>query len=143
MLTPVPVAKQKLLLVDADPRSVRVLEVSLKKAGYSVTTAADGQDALAKLDLSTPDLVLSDTRLPKLDGYALVRRLKDKPEWAGIPVVFLTSQKSVEDKIRGLELGVEDYLTKPIFVRELLARVNLLLARRTQENIATRTSTAS
>src|SRR5437868_9507989 len=94
-------------------------------------------DALGKLELSTPDLVLTDTRLPKLDGYALVRKLKDKPEWAPIPVVFLTSQKSVEDKIRGLELGVEDYLTKPIFVRELLARVNLLLARRTQEKIAT------
>ncbi len=135
-------AKQKLLLVDADPRSVRVLEVSLKKAGYSVTTAKDGIDALAKVELSTPDLVLSDTRLPNLDGYALVRRLKDKPEWASIPVVFLTSQKSVEDKIRGLELGVEDYLTKPIFVRELLARVNLLLARRTQEHIATRTTTS-
>src|SRR6185295_16015084 len=129
------VAKQTLLLVDADPRSVRVLEVSLKKAGYSVTTAVDGKDALSKVELSTPDLVLSDTRLPKLDGYAFVRKLKEKPEWAQIPVVFLTSQKSVEDKIRGLELGVEDYLTKPIFVRELLARVNLLLARRTQETI--------
>jgi len=134
------VAKQKLLLVDADPRSVRVLEVSLKKAGYNVTTAKDGLDALAKVEVSSPDLVLSDTRLPNLDGYALVRRLKERPEWANIPVVFLTSQKSVEDKIRGLELGVEDYLTKPIFVRELLARVNLLLARRTQENIATRTT---
>jgi DNA-binding response OmpR family regulator len=134
------VAKQKLLLVDADPRSVRVLEVSLKKAGYSVTTAKDGLDALAKVEVSSPDLVLSDTRLPNLDGYALVRRLKERSEWANIPVVFLTSQKSVEDKIRGLELGVEDYLTKPIFVRELLARVNLLLARRTQENIATRTT---
>ena len=116
---------------------MRVLEVSLKKAGYSVTTAQDGLDALSKLELSTPDLVLSDTRLPKLDGYALVRRLKERPEWAGIPVVFLTSQKSIEDKIRGLELGVEDYLTKPIFVRELLARVNLLINRRTQESIAT------
>ena len=93
-------------------------------------------DALAKIELSTPDLVLTDTRLPKLDGYALVRRLKERPEWARIPVVFLTSQKSIEDKIRGLELGVEDYLTKPIFVRELIARVNLLLARRTQEGIA-------
>ncbi|HEY2367778.1 MAG TPA: response regulator, partial [Polyangiaceae bacterium] len=92
-------AKLQLLLVDADPRSVRVLEVSLKKAGYSVTTAQDGLDALSKLELSTPDLVLSDTRLPKLDGYALVRRLKERPEWAGIPVVFLTSQKSIEDKI--------------------------------------------
>lgn len=136
-------AKQKLLLVDADPRSVRVLEVSLKKAGYSVTTAIDGLDALAKIESLTPDLVLSDTRLPKLDGYTLVRKLKERVEWAAIPVVFLTSQKSIEDKIRGLELGVEDYLTKPIFVRELIARVNLLLARRTQENIAaTRATTA-
>jgi CheY-like chemotaxis protein len=136
-------AKQKLLLVDADPRSVRVLEVSLKKAGYSVTTATDGLDALAKIESLTPDLVLTDTRLPKLDGYTLVRKLKERPEWSSIPVVFLTSQKSIEDKIRGLELGVEDYLTKPIFVRELIARVNLLLARRTQENItANRTSLA-
>ena len=133
-------AKKKLLLVDADPRSVRVLEVSLKKAGYSVTTAEDGLDALAKVEVSSPDLVLSDTRLPNLDGYAFVQKLKARPDWAAIPVVFLTSQKSVEDKIRGLELGVEDYLTKPIFVRELLARVNLLLARRTQENIATRSA---
>ena len=136
-------AKQKLLLVDADPRSVRVLEVSLKKAGYSVTTATDGLDALAKIESLTPDLVLSDTRLPKLDGYTLVRKLKERPEWASIPIVFLTSQKSIEDKIRGLELGVEDYLTKPIFVRELIARVNLLLARRTQENIATTRGTSS
>jgi DNA-binding response OmpR family regulator len=133
-------AKQQLLLVDADPRSVRVLEVSLKKAGYSVTTAGDGVDALGKIELSTPDLILSDTKLPGMDGYAFVRRLKDRPEWGAIPVVFLTSQKSIEDKIRGLELGVEDYLTKPIFVRELIARVNLLLTRRTQEGIATRQS---
>jgi DNA-binding response OmpR family regulator len=124
-------AKKQLLLVDADPRSVRVLEVSLKKAGYSVTTATDGGDALAKIEYSAPDLILSDTRLPRLDGYELVRRLKQNGELSGIPVVFLTSQKSIEDKIRGLELGVEDYLTKPIFVRELIARVNLLLARRT------------
>jgi DNA-binding response OmpR family regulator len=133
-------AKQQLLLVDADPRSVRVLEVSLKKAGYSVTTAGDGVDALSKIELSTPDLILSDTKLPGMDGYAFVRRLKERPEWAAIPVVFLTSQKSIEDKIRGLELGVEDYLTKPIFVRELIARVNLLLTKRTQEGIATRQS---
>ncbi len=122
---------------------MRVLEVSLKKAGYSVTTATDGLDALAKIESLTPDLILSDTRLPKLDGYTLVRKLKERNEWSSIPIVFLTSQKSIEDKIRGLELGVEDYLTKPIFVRELIARVNLLLARRTQENItASRTSLA-
>src|SRR5690606_20981486 len=84
-----------------------------------------------------PDLILTDTRLPRLDGYELVRKIKDKPDYASIPVVFLTSQRSIEDKIRGLELGVEDYLTKPIFVRELITRVTLLLARRTQETLVT------
>lgn len=136
-------AKQQLLLVDGDSRSVRVLEVSLKKAGFSVTTAKDGRDALQKLELSPPDLVLTDTRLPVMDGYALVRKLKEHPEWRSIPIVFLTSQKSIEDKIRGLELGVEDYLTKPIFVRELIARVNLLIARRTRERLATKTATSA
>jgi DNA-binding response OmpR family regulator len=131
------VAKQQLLLVDADPRSIRVLEVSLKKAGYIVTTATDGVDALSKIQISAPDLVLADTRLPRMDGYELVRHLKENPEHAMIPVVFLTSQRLTEDKIRGLELGVEDYLTKPIFVRELIARVNLLLARRKQQTLAT------
>ncbi|HRI66309.1 MAG TPA: response regulator [Polyangium sp.] len=129
-------AKQQLLLVDSDARSLRLLEVSLKKAGFSVTTALDGNDALAKIELSPPDLILTDTRLPHLDGYGLVRRIKENREWASIPVVFLTSQKSVEDKIRGLELGVEDYLTKPIFVRELIARVNILLARNARDGFS-------
>ncbi len=135
-------AKKQLLLVDADPRSLRVLEVNLRKAGYTVTAATDGLDALSKLELNAPELVITDTRLPKLDGYALVRRMKERTEWAAIPVVFLTSQKSVEDKIRGLELGVEDYLTKPIFLRELLARVRLMLARRERDAFASRQPTS-
>lgn len=130
-------AKPQLLLVDADPRSVRVLEVSLKNEGFSVTTASDGADALEKLQFAVPDLILSDTRLPRVNGFELVSRLKENPELATIPVVFLTSDKSIEDKVRGLELGVEDYLTKPIFVRELITRVNILLARKTQQRIAT------
>jgi DNA-binding response OmpR family regulator len=129
-------AKEQLLLVDADARSLRVLEVSLRKAGYNVTVATDGEEALRKVESSAPDLVLSDVKLPRMDGYAFVRKLKERPEWSRIPVVFLTSQRSVEDKIRGLELGVEDYLTKPIFVRELLARVQLLLARREKDSMA-------
>lgn len=129
-------AKKKVLLVDADPRSLRVLEVSLRKAGYNVTCANDGAAALEVLEHQLPDLVIADTKLPQLDGYTLVRRLKDRSEWASIPVIFLATQRSVEDKIRGLELGVEDYLTKPIFVRELLARVTVVLARRTQESLS-------
>ena len=73
-------ARQQLLLVDGDSRSVRVLEVSLKKAGFSVTTAKDGQDALQKIELSAPDLVLTEKRLPVMDGYALVRKLNLKVE---------------------------------------------------------------
>jgi len=91
----------------------------------------------SEVDFSTPDLILTDTRLPRVDGYELVRQLKDTGDAAALPVVCLTSEKSVEDKIRGLELGVEDYLTKPIFVRELITRVNMLLARRTQERFVT------
>ena len=81
-------AKRQLLLVDPDPQSLRVLEVSLKKAGFSVTTASDGADALAKLELSAPDLILSDTRLPRLDGYEPVSRprgrdrLSDHTRWS-------------------------------------------------------------
>jgi DNA-binding response OmpR family regulator len=133
-------AKKKILLVDADLRSLRVLEVSLRKAGYNVTSAQDGATALEMIESQAPDLVISDTKLPKLDGYAFVRKLKENPEWAGVPVVFLASQRSVEDKIRGLELGVEDYLTKPIFVRELLARVTVVLARKTAESMSGRVS---
>jgi DNA-binding response OmpR family regulator len=130
------VAKKKVLLVDADPRSVRVLEVSLRKAGYNVACAGDGAAALEMIEHQVPDLVIADTKLPKMDGYTFVRRLRERSEWGTIPVVFLASQRSVEDKIRGLELGVEDYLTKPIFVRELLARVNVVLARRAQESLS-------
>jgi DNA-binding response OmpR family regulator len=129
-------AKKKVLLVDSDPRSLRVLEVSLRKAGYNVTCANDGIAALEIIEHQAPDLVIAETKLPKMDGYAFVRRLRERGEWSSLPVIFLAAQRSVEDKIRGLELGVEDYLTKPIFVRELLARVNVVLARRTQESLS-------
>jgi len=125
-----PVAKRRLLIVDADSRSVRVLEANLTKAGHDVATAADGEEALATLEWWLPDLVLSETRLPKVDGYEMARRIRERPEWESVAFAFLTRDRSVEQRIRGLELGIEDYLTKPIFIGELVARVNLLLARR-------------
>ena len=131
-------AKKKILLVDADPRSLRIVEVSLRKAGYNVACAEDGVTALEIVEQQGPDLVICDTHLPNLDGYAIARRLNERPD-GRIPIIFLAEQRSVEDKIRGLELGVDDYLAKPIFVRELLARVNLLLARRTHDRLATQT----
>jgi DNA-binding response OmpR family regulator len=133
-------AKQHVLIVDADPKNLRVLEVSMKKAGFSVTKAVNGVDALEKIRISAPDLVISDTVMPEMDGFTLCTKLKEEPEWAQIPFIFLTAQKSVEDKIRGLELGVEDYLTKPIFIREILTRVNMVLQRRQRERLERRGS---
>ncbi|HZA49132.1 MAG TPA: response regulator, partial [Myxococcaceae bacterium] len=83
-------AKQHLLLVDSDAKSLRVMEVSLKKAGFSVTTAVNGKDALEKVQISPPDLVLSDTRMPEMDGFELCKALKSDPQLDGVPFVFLT-----------------------------------------------------
>jgi CheY-like chemotaxis protein len=126
------VAKQSLLIVDGDVKSLRVLEVSLKKAGFNVTTAINGQDALEKVETVAPDLIISDTRMPEVDGFDFCKRLKQTPERSQIPFIFLTGVKSVEDKIRGLELGVEDYLEKPIYIKEIITRVKLLLQRKQQ-----------
>ena len=118
-----PVAKQNLLLVDADQRSLRVLEVSLRKAGYSVTTCADALTAIEMIGLSRPDMIISDTRLPDVDGFQLVERLRESEDSREIPFMFLSSDGSVESKVKGLELGVQDYLTKPIYIKEIITRV--------------------
>jgi DNA-binding response OmpR family regulator len=129
-------AKQQILLVDADSSSARVLEVSLRSAGFTVTLAASAENALAKLEHGSPDLIITDTRLPGADGFALVREVRSRPDMKDVPIVFLTEQGALEDKLRGLELGVDDYLAKPIFVREVVTRVHMLLARRNQQRIA-------
>ncbi|MFW6051101.1 MAG: DUF4388 domain-containing protein [Myxococcota bacterium] len=136
-------ARQSLLLVDADPRSLRVLEVSLRKAGYSVATCNEAEQALEMVELSKPDLILSDTRLPGMDGFELVENLRRNPQYADIPFMFLSSDVSVESKVRGLELGVEDYLTKPIYIKEIITRVNLELQRRQRETLEQKADTAS
>ncbi|HET9553930.1 MAG TPA: response regulator, partial [Anaeromyxobacteraceae bacterium] len=128
-------AKQHLLLVDGDPKSLRVMEVSLKKAGFSVTTAVNGRDALDKCEISPPDLILSDTKMPEMDGFELCRRLKHDERFKGTPFIFLTGQKSVEYKVKGLELGVEDYLTKPIYIKEIVTRVKILLQKKEKERL--------
>jgi DNA-binding response OmpR family regulator len=125
------VSKQSLLLVDGDTRSLRVLEVSLRKAGFTVTPAVSVADALDKLELDTPDLIISETKFPTdLDGFELRRRVRGAADWAEIPFVFLTAETAIEHKIRGLELGVDDYLTKPIYIKEIVTRINILLQKR-------------
>lgn len=136
-------AKQHLLLVDADPKSLRVMEVSLKKAGFTVTSAVNGRDALEKCATAAPDLILSDTKMPEMDGFDLCRRLKQDERFKGIPFIFLTGQKSVEYKVKGLELGVDDYLTKPIYIKEIVTRVNVLLKKKEKERTERRDLKAS
>ncbi|MER2563367.1 MAG: DUF4388 domain-containing protein [Myxococcaceae bacterium] len=122
-------AKQHLLLVDGDAKSLRVMEVSLKKAGFQVTTAIHGKDALEKVQISLPDLVLAETRMPEMDGFELCKVLKSDDRFRHIPYVFLTSQKAVESKVKGLETGAEDYLTKPIYIKEVVTRVRMILTK--------------
>lgn len=123
-------AKRNILLVDDDPRHLRVMEVALRNAGYAVTPAADGQAALASAEAITPDLVIADTGLPGLDGFALCLRMKQHPRLEAVPFIFQSDDDSVESKVRGLELGAEDYLTHPIYTRELVARVRAVLHKR-------------
>jgi len=127
-------AKRSLLLVDGDAKSLRVLEVSLKKAGFNVITASTGAEAMDRAKSSPPDLVISETEMAEMDGYDFCREFKKHPEWGEIPFIFLTSQTAIENKIRGLELGVDDYLTKPIYIKEILTRVRILLQKRDRAN---------
>ncbi len=111
------------------------MEVSLKKAGFQVTTAIHGKDALEKVQISPPDLVLSETRMPEMDGFELCKVIKSDERFRHIPFVFLTSQKSVESKVKGLETGAEDYLTKPIYIKEVVTRARMILAKVEKERI--------
>ena len=112
-----------------------MLEVSLRKAGYSITVAESKAQALQFLELADPELIISDTRLPDGDGFEFCRLVKSHSRWGGIPFIFLTHASTLDEKIRGLELGVDDYLTKPIYVKEVTIRVKMLLQRKQQERI--------
>lgn len=128
----------RILLVDSDVRSARRPEASLSNAGHAVTMAWSGEEALERLARDTPDLVLSETKLAGMDGYEFARQFRKQAEWSGTSFAFLTRSNTVEDRIRALELGVEDFLTKPIFVRDLVSRVNLLLSRKAPDSMPTR-----
>ena len=131
-------SKQTLLLVDGDARSLRVLEVSLRKAGFSVTTADNVRDAMEKLTVRAPELIISEIRFDDGDGFDLRRKVRAHEEWQDIPFVFLTSETAIEYKIKGLELGVDDYLTKPIYIKEIVARIGILLQKKQRSRIEER-----
>jgi DNA-binding response OmpR family regulator len=108
-----------ILVVDDDPKIVRVVEINLTQAGYQVRTAADGEEALAVVAKERPDLVLLDVMMPRLDGFETLKRLKADPASTDIPVVMLTARAQDEDVFEGYGAGAQWYLTKPFEPEEL------------------------
>jgi DNA-binding response OmpR family regulator len=120
------------LVADDDAWILRMVATVLEKRGYSVETAVDGEDALARALARPPDLLITDVMMPKVDGWSLVRQLRSHAELAMMPVIFLTALSSEDDRIRGFRLGADDYVTKPFRFEELDLRVAKTLRRTAQ-----------
>jgi len=122
----IPEGKTRVLVVDDEARYARAIEVLLHARGYEVLTAPDGQTALALAAEEEPNLVLLDIRMPDIDGFEICRRIR---EFSQVPIIFLTALAEDADKVTGLHLGADDYVTKPFSAPELLARVEAVLRR--------------
>lgn len=120
---------EKILIVDDDFDTLRLVGLMLERQGYSIVAAENGQQALQALGKEKPDLVLLDVMMPGMDGYEVARRIRKDSELGDIPIIMFTAKTQVEDKVTGLESGVDVYLTKPTQPRELFAQVKVLLAR--------------
>lgn len=129
MLTTVRVAP-KILVVDDEPDAVELVEFNLKAAGCDVVRAVDGEEALRKAKAVLPDLVVLDLMLPEVDGLEVCKILRRDPATSAIPILMLTAKAAEIDRVLGLELGADDYVTKPFSPRELVLRVKNLLQRR-------------
>ena len=116
-------------VVDDEPDIVEIITLQLKKAGFRTAGFSDGQSFLKSLERRIPDLVLLDLMLPDIDGLEICKRLRGKEEWATIPVIMVTAKGEETDKILGLELGADDYVTKPFSAKELVARVRSVFRR--------------
>jgi DNA-binding response OmpR family regulator len=124
----VPAKKTTILVADDDPQLLRLVTRNLQMEGYDILSAGDGEQALELIESRTPDLVLLDIMMPKLDGFSVCARVR---EFSAVPIILLTARGQDQDKVRGLDLGADDYLTKPFSVEEFLARARAVL-RRTQ-----------
>lgn len=118
-----------ILVADGDPKNLQILRENLETAGFEVIVAADGMQAWQKISSSVPDLILSEVNLPKLDGFQLLEKLKADPVTSSIPLMFLTNRRELQDRVRSLRGGVKDYMIKPLHIKEVLARIRMILRR--------------
>ena len=117
----------RILVVDDEPNIVDVISMALRFHEYEVASAADGNEALDQVAAFRPDLVVLDVMMPGLDGFEVAKRLNERR--SQIPILFLTARDTTEDKVRGLTIGGDDYMTKPFSIEELLARIRVILKR--------------
>jgi two-component system, OmpR family, response regulator ResD len=125
-MAPTLMAGQKVLVVDDEDHILELARLYLSREGYQVETVADGADALGRIAQSRPDLVVLDIMLPNVDGLSICRELRKQSQ---VPIIMLTARDEVTDKVVGLELGADDYLTKPFHPQELVARAKALVRR--------------
>ncbi len=118
-----------ILVIDDEPELVKLLDYNLTKAGYLVLSAKDGENGLNTARKHSPDAIILDVMMPGLDGWEVCKRLRTDPSTSALPILMLTAKAEEGDRVLGLELGADDYVTKPFGVRELLARVKALLRR--------------
>lgn len=129
--------KQKILVVDDEPDILELIEYSLKREGYMVYTAANGQDAITTAKKIVPDLIILDIMMPKMDGIEACRIMRNMPEFKNTFMVFLTARSEEYSEIAGFNVGADDYIAKPIKPRALISRINAILRRNSkQEEVA-------
>ena len=130
---------KRLLVVDDEPNLLRAIAAVLRGEGFEIATARNGRDALLQIAKSIPDLIVSDVRMPLMDGITLARQLRSAPHTKLIPIIFLTAKDEIEDRIEGFRAGVDVYLTKPFEPDELIAVIQNILNRvqRTRTAITT------
>jgi len=121
-----PARKTTILTADDDPQLLRLIARNLELEDYEVLTASDGELALEQIEQFAPDLVLLDVMMPRMDGFTVTSRVR---EFSAVPIIIVTARGQDQDKVRGLDLGADDYLIKPFSIEELLARVRAVLRR--------------
>jgi CheY-like chemotaxis protein len=119
----------RILIADDDTKLVALLTSSLRKSGYETSAALDGEAALKLVKDEKPDLILADIVMPKIDGFELCKRIREDPNISHIPFIFLTAKGELSDRVTGLNLGADDYISKPFHISEVMARIKTILQR--------------